>query len=153
MAYGLSQDFLAATNLANVEAALRSLGQPKPPPNTGTERDVAAFKARLDDMAKWVQQQAADLQKRIVGEAFYRLVQATPVDTGRARSGWRITVNGLASDAVAAAMQGLKPGDRVGLTNPVVYMERLAQGYSKQAPAGWIDRALADVRAKFARVG
>jgi len=47
---------------------------------------------------------------------------------------------------------GAKPVDFVTISNPVEYMERLANGWSKQAPAGWIEAVVARVTQKYARV-
>jgi len=45
-----------------------------------------------------------------------------------------------------------KPVDFVTISNPVEYMDRLANGWSKQAPAGWIEAVVASVTQKYARV-
>lgn len=49
------------------------------------------------------------------------LVQRTPVDTGRARSGWQV-------DTQAGVIE-----------NNVEYIEALNRGHSAQAPAGFVE--------------
>ena len=44
-----------------------------------------------------------------------------------------------ASD-VLAVMENLEPGGKAGLVSNVEYAERLADGWSRQANAGWVDR-------------
>ena len=50
--------------------------------------------------------------------------------------------------AIGALPVGTK---RVFLVNPTPYMERLNRGWSRQAPAGWIDNALRLVLNKYRR--
>lgn len=57
--------------------------------------------------------------------------------------------------AEAAAVIGrirTKPVDFATISNPVEYMDALANGWSKQAPAGWMEQNVARVSAKYARV-
>jgi hypothetical protein len=74
-----------------------------------------------------------DLRREIPQEASLKVVvrkkqlmsalkAATPVDTGRARAGWHMTMRGI--------------------ENEVPYIGRLNQGSSKQAPALFIERTL-----------
>lgn len=51
--------------------------------------------------------------------------------------------------AIGALPLGTK---RVFLVNPTPYMERLNRGWSRQAPAGWIDAALRLVLNKYRKV-
>lgn len=46
--------------------------------------------------------------------------------------------------AVAAVMRGWRPGQSVGVTSNVPYAQLLAEGWSKQKPAGWVDVAIAN---------
>jgi hypothetical protein len=97
------------------------------------------------------------------------LVLATPVDTGRARSNWRAEVGGAPSGTIqpyspgdklgigeqanaAAAMQqaagqvaGWRPSSEVPLfiSNNVDYIGKLNEGSSKQAPANFVEQAIA----------
>lgn len=47
-------------------------------------------------------------------------------------------------DVVDQVMQGWAPGREVGTASELPYSRRLAHGWSKQAPDGWVDVAVAD---------
>jgi len=76
-----------------------------------------------------------------------RVKEEMPVDTGRARASWGHWTPGM----LRAHAKGAEPGDSVweekdnGLTivqgSNVPYIENLNAGHSKQAPAGFLDRA------------
>lgn len=94
------------------------------------------------------------------------LVLGTPVDTGRARSNWIVSVGqpvltdrppyapgsllGLNETANArAAIDHAKsvilqrqPEQTIYITNNVPYIEKLNRGYSAQAPAMFVERAV-----------
>lgn len=95
------------------------------------------------------------------------LVLATPVDKGRARSNWQVSVG----RPILAEIEPYAPGDKLGLgetanasgaleqaraalardigeepiyiTNNVEYINVLNAGHSAQAPAGFVEEALA----------
>lgn len=88
--------------------------------------------------------------KKVAFEALSRIVVRTPVDTGRARGNWQVTINdpaqGEAGDVDRAGSATISKGsvvinqattgDVIWITNNVPYIVRLAEGWSKQAPAG-----------------
>lgn len=57
----------------------------------------------------------------------------TPVDTGEARSGWRVA--GGEASAIGSGVE-------VRIDNPVDHIEFLARGSSPQAADGWVERAV-----------
>jgi len=92
------------------------------------------------------------------------VVIATPVDTGRARSNWLVTVGSQsetdippyvpgsqgstagpnvqkALDQAKAAVAAYKGAGAIFITNNLPYIQRLDEGWSKQAPAGYVSRA------------
>lgn len=84
------------------------------------------------------------------------VVIATPVDTGRARSNWQVEI-GQAADGVvdaidksgqgaitagARTIQSYRNGSSINITNNLPYIERLNDGWSAQAPAGFVERAV-----------
>lgn len=92
--------------------------------------------------------------------------QALPRGAGHAKANWSVTLHrtysaterpgadptGATTKAQGAAVIGGihgRPVDYATIANPVPYMDALANGYSKQAPAGWIDRVVAAVTAKY----
>lgn len=83
------------------------------------------------------------------------LMRVSPVDTGRFRAEWKIGVNRaprevftepVASGKVkpptlgqrSSELANLKAGDTVFVSNPLPYAQRLNDGWSSQAPAGFI---------------
>lgn len=133
--------------------------------DSGTVRDAAAFRGRLEGFQQHVEERQHALLKRVLAEAMTNLVMATPVDTGRARSNWQVQALPAAPEVTLADPTGQSAVTegyrRIGqipkhqrkayLVNPVAYMERLNQGWSRQAPSGWIDAVLARVLQKYAR--
>lgn len=84
------------------------------------------------------------------------VVIATPVDTGRARSNWQVELGQAATGVVdaldksgqSALAQGkkvidtYKSGSSLNITNNLPYIERLNDGWSAQAPAGFVEKAV-----------
>lgn len=82
-------------------------------------------------------------------EALRRLLQKTPVDTGHARGNWFVQPDRASDAQIEGRVEGvaLIEGEAVvegwditrtelHLTNNVPYIERLENGYSRQAPQG-----------------
>ena len=64
----------------------------------------------------------AETRDRLAVSLLGELRAATPVETGRARDGWRII--------------------ETGIRNDVPYVGRLNAGSSRQAPAGFVEAAI-----------
>lgn len=97
------------------------------------------------------------LEKTVRAVALFvdaELVTTTPVDTGRARSNWLPTLNTPAAGQVepggkpdmGRAIAAYTLADTILITNNLPYIRRLNEGYSKQAPAGFVDIALAKAK-------
>jgi hypothetical protein len=95
------------------------------------------------------------------------LVDATPVDTGEARSNWQLSLGGakgtvipayapgknlgrsekenaaLAKAAAKATVRGYRGVGRIVIENNVEHIEYLNQGSSPQAGAGFVERTVA----------
>ena len=79
------------------------------------------------------------------------LVQTTPVDEGRARSNWNPSLNvpdgsirePKQKKSIEPILDSYKITDTILISNNLPYIKRLNDGYSKQAPAGFVDAALA----------
>lgn len=112
--------------------------------------------------------------KKIVIEAFSRIVLKTPVDTGRARGGWQVSVGSLpgggesntfdtAGDGTITLgigqLGGLPPYEVVYISNSVPYIEILENGRvedangilrgSEQAPNGMVAVTVAELTSIF----
>jgi hypothetical protein len=116
------------------------------------EQDIKATLSGIEKTAERV-------IKRVGFAIHGELVRATPVDTGWARANWQVSIGRPTSGAVgsrenvagATAAQSagtarllvydFKQGD-VWLGNHVPYIQKLDEGHSKQAPEGWVARAI-----------
>lgn len=99
--------------------------------------------------------------KRMTLEAFTRVVQRSPVDTGRFRSNWLVGVGQRpagsdaaltsASIAQAAALEQAAKvtpqTDATYVVNNLPYAERLENGHSQQAPNGMVEVTAQELRA------
>lgn len=92
----------------------------------------------------------------------------TPVDSGWARANWQPSVGSPATevvgseDAVASAETAQREGittvatyagpEPVFVANNVPYIARLNDGWSQQAPSGFVDRAVTKAEAEMTRL-
>ncbi|MFD2248937.1 hypothetical protein FHS82_001053 [Pseudochelatococcus lubricantis] len=107
------------------------------------------------DISKWAKQTRVDLDtivRKVSLDMFTRIILKSPVDTGRFRGNWQVSIGSVANGTIAvddkdgsatisaaqAATMGVKAGDTIYLTNNLPYAERLEDGWSKQAPAGMV---------------
>lgn len=102
--------------------------------------DASELRAMRQQAGQWTPELKRRAWKAVRVVAFNgerRLKMRTPVDTGRARASW-----GHAT-APAGAGDGIWEEDEGNLTltlgSRVVYMQRLNEGHSRQAPAGFVD--------------
>lgn len=136
----------------------------------GVETFVRRINRRADNLGKNVER-----TKRAAARAMLRaVVVATPADTGRARSNWKVGVGTVPPEAYrrTAYFPGVKLGlkerrnaDRatdvgnakiatskaanpIFIVNNAPYIGKLNSGSSKQAPAGFIEKALSAGGAK-----
>lgn len=109
-----------------------------------------ARRINIGDIGNFCEGQMNQLMRVVVLETDQQVKLQSPVDTGRFRSSWAIgentTGNYDAGTGGSLAPVGINyaPGtERIGNTysvhNSLIYAEPLANGYSRQAPAGWID--------------
>jgi hypothetical protein len=115
----------------------------------------------IRDIGNYMGDQLEKLLRVTVLETDSRLKQQSPVDTGRFRVSWQIGQN--AADGVPAPEgsygAGITPpkgsnyqpgqeklGNYYSVHNNLPYAESLAQGSSRQAPAGWVDRTAREMQ-------
>jgi len=111
--------------------------------------------------AKLVDKIKNDHVKKVVLTALnvhQRIVQKTPVDTGRARSNWLASIGSPATGTVGASPsltvqarrvfnnKSVPFGTNLYIANNLPYIERLNQGYSKQAPMHFVEMAIQEVK-------
>lgn len=127
--------------------------------------NMGDFSRRFEEISRQVRTGATDLQRKVALAIDQTIVLATPVDTGRARANWVVSVevafSGVrepyapgskgssgADNAQAAIDQGKaavgahQPGQTIFISNNLPYIIRLNQGWSAQAPAGFIEAAV-----------
>lgn len=119
---------------------------------------MATFALQIAEFAKRAGANADLVCKKVGIEVFASVVRRTPVDTGRARGNWVVSIGspssmisaaldsgayggnpGSASAGQAnAALADFKIGQAIYIMNNLPYINRLENGYSKQAPAGMV---------------
>ncbi len=106
----------------------------------------------MRNLAARTPQNASNVVARSAIVGLTTVVLANPVDSGRSRGNWFLEPN-IGSEefdeerrdsitpgrAIAA---GIRPDDDLHLTNNTVYINRLNDGHSAQAPAGFIEDAV-----------
>ena len=99
--------------------------------------------------------------KRTMIELFNRVIQKSPVDTGRFRANWNCSIGSpnlstseatdpsgsvASSMATATVVSYTLNGQSVFLTNSLPYAERLENGWSGQAPNGMVRLSVMEVQ-------
>ncbi|MCU0943703.1 MAG: HK97 gp10 family phage protein [Hydrogenophaga sp.] len=117
--------------------------------------DLRAFEKKFEDRTDALIRAAAL-------DALGAIVQRTPVDTGRARANWQVTIGAPAGGTVTTldpsgalarakalgALASFKGGSSVFIVNNLPYILPLEYGSSKQAPAGMVRITLREWRGK-----
>lgn len=132
--------------------------------------DLIEFEGDLDAFAKQVGIDYTKVVKRVALDLFTRIVMKTPVDTGRARASWNITIgevdttvapegqqpemNTWAAEAKAATALATLTERAVFtapifITNNLPYIGELENGHSKQAPHGMVTLSIDEVTLKM----
>lgn len=127
--------------------------------------DLLSLAVSLERKAKAIDEAASktavDTALAIVGDLAYK----TPVDTSQALSNWIVTLDTPSGQQIKphyagsqgssqrssaaqtinnakAVLKNKKPGQAIFITNNLPYIKRLNDGYSAQAPAGFVERAV-----------
>lgn len=126
------------------------------------------FDAKLTDFARRIKVAPEKVVKKISFQLFRRIIEKTPVDTGRARASWNISIGradpsvapegeyrsnpgGLAAKAMQV-MAGYGADGRlpvVIISNNLPYIVELDKGSSKQAPVGMVALSVQEEQADF----
>lgn len=121
------------------------------------------FNAQLTQFARKIQVAPQKIVKKVAFQLFRRIIEKTPVDTGRARASWNISIgsvnsvnapegkytdrgtkigtSGMAGAQANAALAGYGADGRlpaVWISNNLPYIGELENGHSQQAPAGML---------------
>jgi hypothetical protein len=138
--------------------------------------NLKQFNSEIDKFVKTIPDMVTTLQKKIVLEALKRLVEKTPVDTGRARGNWQVAIDAAAEgqlivtdkEGIATVEKGLSvltnlpPYSVVWISNNVDYIEFLeygtsrgptakltSEGRSTQAPEGMLAITVEELQVMF----
>lgn len=140
--------------------------------------NVADFNRALEQWPRTVMaKDAVPMQRNVITDLVNGYIDATPAadpqfrNSGKAKRGWQVLLRrayavedrqavatdpagAIAKAEAATVIAGItgQPAPMATIANPVDYIEALANGYSKKAPAGWFERVTALVSAKYARV-
>ena len=122
---------------------------------------VGEFSFAVSRFASQTEEREKHVIRKIAIECFRRIILGTPVDEGRARGNWQASTGSMAvgtvekldrtGSATIAAMisevSGWTPKDDLPafITNNLPYIQRLNEGWSKQAPAHFIEQVIADM--------
>jgi hypothetical protein len=133
------------------------------------------FKVKLKDFETLTEQEQIKLLKKVAFQVLTGVVEKTPVDTGRARGNWQVSITAGAGnatitrlddsgeaeahlppgtssaiDAGLAVLAGVKPFSTIVIYNNVEYIVALEHGHSKrQAPQGMVAVTIAEVESQF----
>lgn len=126
--------------------------------------DFGSFADKLDRIATNLPKAASDGAVSVATTILGDLVVVTPVDTSAALSNWQIGLGAPIDTAIDPYYPGLQgstytvsgqealaagkaklvnkiPGQPIYISNVLPYIQRLNEGYSGQAPAGFVERA------------
>ena len=133
-----------------------------------TQPDNAAeFSAQIDIALEGMMENLRMVVRVIALEALKRIVSRTPVDSGRARMNWNVSIGGDSFEVTTAVdpsgSVAISRGSQVIATyeqqtgfpvitiyNNLPYIHRLETGYSDQAPQGMVAITAAELQTEAA---
>lgn len=118
--------------------------------------NIQKFSAQLDAFAEKIKVAPEKVQKKVAIDLWSSITRRTPVDTGRARANWFLSVGAPTQrlDPYPGAKTGEVPEPplpdvtnvdgykSVFIINNLPYIEALEHGHSKQAPNGMVRLAI-----------
>lgn len=127
-------------------------------------KGLRELQGRIDEFKIEVKNEAEDMVRRIAFAVDSTVVRMSPVDTGRFRANWQVTMSAPATgtvdhvpgkggsstgantrkalDQLQMVMKNYELGKPVFIVNNVVYGPRLNDGHSKQAPRNFLKIAV-----------
>ena len=128
------------------------------------ENGMASFSDQLQAIANRRKAALSAAVRTSVLEMASEMARLSPVDTGRFRASWtvslgtpapapaglRFSAGSLAGLQIGASLSAWQPGETIYVTNSLPYARQLEMGSSRQAPAGMVRVTIADFRARFA---
>lgn len=123
---------------------------------TNASRFIRRIQVRTDQVSREILPtflRAASL------DALTRVIEKTPVDTGRARGNWQLAVGSIPRGEIrplsvqdtitegTARLGAVEAGDTIYIVNNVPYIIPLEFGHSGQAPQGMVRLTAAELKA------
>lgn len=117
-------------------------------------------------IADILERRTTDLMRMATIEFYRQITISTPHDTGRARWGWNITVNAPSNTVpppgiypmptidlhMENPIDSITVTDSIYITDNVPYIGKLNNGYSRQAPARFVELAAARIQAAISKI-
>ena len=118
-----------------------------------------AFKRELAELRDEVSEGISRFVREIALDVYSRITIRTPVDTGRARGNWFLSVGrrstrksekrgfpspGESMAAASAELAQVQAFETIYITNNLPYINRLEGGSSTQRPNGWVAITIAE---------
>lgn len=127
--------------------------------------NIGDIDAAISKITKELDSSILEATTKLALTIYQVLTYATPVDTGRARTNWIFSIGKPSSEVITANLDktgiiGLtkaqatmqsnyKTGYTIHISNNLPYISRLNEGSSKQAPAGFVEKAIDTARRSF----
>jgi hypothetical protein len=122
-----------------------------------TVRGSGTFAKRINDFAKETPQLTVQVTNKAILDLFTKVVLDTPVDTGRARGNWQVSIgHSLESSLITKDKDGNetirsaqakllndKTSFAVFIQNNLSYIKRLEYGWSRKSPRGMLRKNIA----------
>ena len=126
---------------------------------------ITAFQADLGKFAEKLHLKVGTVMKKVSADLWTKISERTPVDTGRARANWFLTVGapsqqvemheGAKTGQIPAPpppdVSGIDGTQPVYIVNNLKYIEPLENGHSQQAPSGMVKLAMQEVATNIER--
>ncbi len=122
---------------------------------------MTTFALNLAKQIESANDKVENIVKVTMIELFNRVIQKSPVDTGRFRANWNCSIgspdlstsqaidpsgSGAISKANSTVVSYTLNGQSVFLTNNLPYADRLENGWSKQAPNGMVRLSMMEIQ-------
>lgn len=109
------------------------------------------------EFAREIDLDIATVTQTLTLKVFRGVVFLTPVDTGRARSGWQIGIGSIpsgnpsssSSPPASPSVSSIDGKQKVFIVNNVTYIIFLEAGHSDQAPSGMVAVTMAQIQGEI----
>lgn len=128
-------------------------------------KSFESFALQMQQYKRDIPHAANEVKKKAARKLVETLVPRTPVLTGQARSNWTVTAGtpftratlfpavdrsgGPSLASLERIIQTVQPNADIYIRNNLPYIVRLNQGYSKQAPANFVQNVIGEVKGEF----